>query len=552
MSYLMNLAMFFLNFTINVYTDSDFMKEKADGDRASLSTTLNTRSTGLVSTRTQMEHEQAIISLENFDRESQCVHINEKASVEALLRIGCNISDLNYKPKVKFIRPGCDNTVTNLLYNRYEQRRQKIIQDALEMRLKVLEEKNNLPKQTPFVRITMKNVEKERKNLKELMLDTSARLRKIVLIQLRELFSRQVHQDAVERTNIRISKIEEDQKERTKVLHQRQIPKNNPQEFIPPPPPLPHIDLHMERLIQKRKEEAEKRKEYNRIKDEAYKAAHERAEEHHNKTKEEVEKKINNKLERFMKWQASKNELMNKRMEQYKSRSQHESDIMDKNNKMEEEKRKKLLDHIAYKETRAATVLDTARTNTQSKINEIKNRMASRMLYCNSELERQREQREIMRKQIEERDADKERKINQHKAELSLALLQRKLDRDEKTENILRQYNANNYAKYSSMLMTQQAEENELNKLSEEQRQIQSKKFYKEKEFTEVKNKLVSEFATMDSLDDIKALKRIRKLLDMTEDEMNDLIELAKFSAIAPSSPSSSLTLRPRTVSGYV
>ena len=79
----------------------------------------------------EQETRQGPVSLVNFQRNAPKVVFTERASLEAIKRCAFKMEDFGYRSLKDFKKPGVDQDVAKMLFTKNEERRQKMIAEAL-------------------------------------------------------------------------------------------------------------------------------------------------------------------------------------------------------------------------------------------------------------------------------------------------------------------------------------------------------------------------------------------------------------------------------------
>ncbi|OHT09488.1 hypothetical protein TRFO_04580 [Tritrichomonas foetus] len=502
------------------------------------------------SSKSRASHsERDYISIENFNQGSKKVYFTEPATIEAIRRLGYTCGDLNCKSLLEFKRPGCDDSVTSLLYNKYEAKRQRIIKEITETRSQILDEeekaameklnsnsqfdqnnnKTDLGGTSPFVRIEKAFLEKEKENFLNIQKQREIDLRRIVVSQFRDFFQHQKNEESLQKT---LYKTEQIAQLKTQIIMTArskacQPPKESPQAVTLPPMKPMYVDVHLERVKKLREEEAKKREEIRIRNEEHIKVTHERSIELQEQKKEEHLKKINDDENRFIKWKENQEQIIQKKREKFLLRQQYEKNVFQNGIKIEEDMKNRSLAKINQSDIRSKTQTETFKSSLHSRLENIRNRVNERSIKAQEELQRQKNELEIYRKKLDDRDSEIVEKRKKQSLDTTLKYLSRSLDRDEKAENakrlgIRKAYMAemNMKKRYDDTATTQQL-------LAEKQKVINGKHLLDSK-FQAQKEQLLYEFRTAKDPNDPKCKKKIAELLQISEDELEKLVQVAK------------------------
>lgn len=509
------------------------------------------------------KHIQEDVSIENFDQLAKNVRITERATIEAMNRLGYTNEDLSFRSIHEFKRPGCDDSVTKLLYTKYKNKRQKIIIEITEMREKVLDEKDqakqtisekNSPKNrarsryqeqgnSPLVRIEMASIQKEKQNLRNLKIQKEKDLKKIVISQFRDYFQHQQHEEAMKKTIEKSEQIAQMKSEviktaRAKASQPRAEPPQNNQQSSQQNSPLPktisqsslpNVERHLENYMRIRNEEAKKREEMRKKNEIHIKIAHERSIEQQEKIREDKLKKISTSEIRYQKWKDNQEQINQQRIEKFKTRQKYELSVCQNGIKIEEEMKNKKLQKINEVDFRSKNQTELYKSCVKSRLDNIRIKMNERSQKCQQQLDKQRIELEEYRKKLDERDLAIEAKLKKQNLDTTLKYLSRKIDRDDRIENAKRMKIRKDYLNES--LNKKQNEDTRIaSQLQIEKQKIMNEISSTDLIFRDRRDEILAEFKRMDNPDSPNCKKRIAKLLNVSVDDVNDLILFAKSS----------------------
>jgi hypothetical protein len=144
---------------------------------------------------------------------------------------------------------------------------------------------------------------------------------------------------------------------------------------------------------------------------------------------------------------------------------------------------------------------------------------------------------------MDKRDDDFKEKAKAHELETTLKILGKQLDRDEKIERVRRMPLAQGYA---AELQLRRRHEDILaaNAFGQERMRLGSQRSSENARFMEKKERLLAEIAQLKDPTDPKGLQRIREILQIPEEEMENLVGSAKSGVGAYSRPPTALTSR--------
>jgi hypothetical protein len=352
----------------------------------------------------------------------------------------------------------------------------------------------------------------------------------------------QFHEQAVTRTLSRTGEIAQKKDEILRAAIVRSNPSAiNFQELPPHEPYTPIVDSDLERLLQLRKEEKARRQEQS-----ALKLAHSRAncERSARLLQEELarrEGKLKSENDRFERWKQSRHEKDEQQMERYRSRSAHEEAVVALGLRSEEDRRRTKLLRISAAEDRSKSVVDRVNSEMRGKLATMRAKLSARVQKAHDQQARLEQRRNEHRTAIEDEVLQFSKRWQEKMHELSLKMLDRQLDRDEKVDKVRRIPIARQYAmdldlrkRYEDTVTEQQ--------LAAERTKLTNQKALEQSRYLERKERLLDEIAQMRDPNDPKYIKRIQAILQVTDDEMEELITMAK----APLARAS----RPATASG--
>ena len=486
-----------------------------------------------------------LISIENFSRESKNVYFTEKATIEAIKRLGYTTSDLNYRPMCNFKRPGCDESVTKLLFNKYETKRQKIISEISEMRNKILDEntKNETSKiqieNSPLLRLEMAQIEKEKSNLSNVQRQREVDLKRIVIAQFRDFFMHQKNLEALQKTLEKTEKITQMKLQTLNAAKLKSLkpPDKSPQAITLPPMKPVYIDPHIER-VKKMKDDMAKKREEKRLKYEQHiKDTHDKFIERQEQKREKELKKISEDEDRFKRWQENQILLAQEKNKKFANRHLHDLAVCQNGLKMEEEARNRALKKMHQRELRSKVQIELVKNALKAHLETVKNRIDERSKRVHEELDKQKLEVDLFRKKLDQKDSEVEQKRKKLALDTTLKYLERQIDRDEKAENAKRIGVRKAYM--AEVAMKQHYEDvHAVSKLSVEKQKIINGRHLVDSKFQAKKEQLLAEFRAAGNPNDPRFKKRIAELLQIDICEIDELINAAKSSLIEYSRPS--------------
>ena len=489
------------------------------------------------------------VSILDFDHDCQSVKFTEKATLEAIRRLGINVRDIDFRPMHTFRRPGCDESVTALLFKKYEAKRQNLINEVTEMRKKVLEEaEKRVATESPTIRVGRARVEREKKALEDVRRQRDADLKKLVIFKYREMFQRQIHQSAVNATMTRTAQIDKMKEEMLRTARER-----SEREIAPSPqsvprsePPQALIDAHRERVRRMREEEAIKRKEKAKAYAEKLQQRYDRSTQIHEEQQEQARKKIMDEEERFNRWKQSRNEFDMRRNEKFRNRVAFEEGVVSNGAKREEERKQALIGRISEYDARSRMQTDKANSAKKERLDAMKKRLTERVKKANETLERQTKERDNYRIRLDQQDEEVAERHKQQVLSQTLKLMDRQLDREERVDKVKRKAVAKQYA--IDMQMRKSRDDSRVaSALDQERSRLAARKSLENSRFLEKREQIVSEIGSIDCPDDPKAMRKVMGILKIDEAEMKTLIDVARNTVGEYSRPSTALCSRART-----
>ena len=481
------------------------------------------------------------ISLESFDKTSCRVVFTEPESIEAIKRLGLTFADFNYKPKGSFKKPGCDTSVTELLYAKHEQRRQNLIDQALEMREKVFEEKKKgqTPKrESSVVIIERKNLENEQKSLEKLQKDRSSELKKLIIQLLRTAFARQAHTMAMEKSMQRIKEAERKRTETLQLAYERSMslpaipntPKNDPPGFW--------VDRSIERVKEQRRKEAEERKKKALIHEEKMQLARAKSQELYEKQRKGMQDKLDNEDVRYQNWQKLYAEQLNERHRKAMDRAMKEESVVKTGCRIEEAMKRKWVEKLYREDERAKEASLQRSQELQDRLSQTKQRFMERTEKVREMQDSHLKRQDAMRRKIEENDQETEKRLKQMTADMNLKFAERQFDRDTKRLSIQHKRAADEYD-VQQKAMPPGYEASMVRDLKSQSQKVVVQKAAEQKKYMSARAEIMRLFAQMSDDVSFRDLRVLQALTGMDEEELEQLVEAAKSPASPPRSRAS-------------
>lgn len=470
------------------------------------------------------------ISLETFPRDCRKVRFTEAESIEAIKRLGLTVADFNYRPQSDFKRPGCDDSVTQLLYSKSEKRRQDIIAQALEMRRKIIDEKEkektSPKKESSAVKLQRRGLELEQKSFEKLQRDRNGDLKKLIIQQLRDLFNRQLHYSAVERSNQRIQEAERKKTEMLQVAQSRAItlpaivPTKQEPYVIP-------VDKQLERLKEQRQKEDEERRKKAQEHTQKMNQAFERSASLFEKMRENREQRIGERDARFQNWQKNRNEALSEKHRIAAERSVKEGQILQSSLRLEEERRQRWMEKIKLDEQRSKSATDRRTVETKDKLEQIRQRITERVQKARDTQSLQYKMREEFRKKLDDTEAEVEKRRQSRSQQLQLKFIERQFDRDTRSIQVQQKRAAEEHmavVRHTKMI----EDESAAVAIQAQTQKVAMKKEIEQNKYNATRTKILGIFNTMSDHIDEQGIKDIQQIMGIDDKEMESLIAAAK------------------------
>lgn len=424
-------------------------------------------------------------------------------------------SDLGYRPISDFQRPGCDGTVAKLLFDRNEQRRERLINQVVETRNEVIKEKESQDiERTPI----LQPIQTPRKT------NHSETIRRLVISKLRDMFRREMHQEAVERTR----SISEAYETRRLSVQRSRAVVSNLQEFQMLPQILPPVDPSDEMIRQHQKNEAVKRAESAQLLNERLKTVKERSIIQTERIRARRLERITADEQELKRWEEAQNIRSAEMAERAKSKQQRAMTVLQNMHKIQEETRQRKLDRMTESDAIHQDALTMSEQQRASRLAAERERVNSRMQKLRERQELIEEQRQKLRLDMEAtlNEVMKQREVKQKEEELRL--ITKKIDHEEKIEEIRRNAAATSYRTYRQhdKQLKQEAHQREtvsrLRTLDEKERALERRKFEKTRE------SVLEIMGKTDIPTDKGMLDKLRHTMGITEEEMKQIVEEAQ------------------------
>ena len=487
------------------------------------------------------------VSLETFDQASRRVIFTEPESIEAIKRLGLTFADFNYKPKSAFKKPGCDSSVTDLLYTKSEQRRQSLIEQALAMREQVFREKERdepeQKRESSLVMIQRKNLENEQRAFEKARNDRTLELKKLIIQLLRAAFARQTHTAAMERSMSRIMEAERKKKERIQLAQERSISLPTIPQATKSDQPGVWVDRGLERIKEQRRKEAEERKKKALIKEEKARMIQAKSAELFEKHQRGRQQKIDNEDTRYQNWQKMQADKAHEMQRKAQERAAKDDSVVKNGCRIEDEMKQRWVEKLNSQDERVRSACLQKNQELQDRLANTKQRISERTEKAREVQNKHLQMQDEMRKKLDDNDVETEKRLRQMTTDMNLKFVERQFDRDTKRLAIQHRRAAEEYD--AQKLASQPSNETLVaEKLQWKAHKLMCQKEAEQNRYLALRTEIMRVFEAM--LDDVdpKSLKMLQTLTGIDEREMEQLVEAAKTPASLMSRPSTSSSNR--------
>lgn len=128
-----------------------------------------------------------LVSILNFSRQSKNVVFTEPATIEAINRLGFEMSEFNFISLDSFNCGSADPNLTEKLYQRYLNRRQNMIEQTIKMRASIIDKQKYPIPISPVVKHEQILLQKQQDQLEQLDDKSNYAFRKLALNRLHDL-----------------------------------------------------------------------------------------------------------------------------------------------------------------------------------------------------------------------------------------------------------------------------------------------------------------------------------------------------------------------------
>lgn len=491
---------------------------------------------------TTADASQSEVSILDFDQDSKNVIFTEPQTIEAIKRLGLTFNDFSCKKPSNFRRPGCDDSVAQLLYSKYESKRQHYIEQVTKMRESILAENMVVKQDDPIIRVQKQMIKKEQEQFEQMRKSGEADLRKIVVCKFRDLFQKQIHVEAMEKTLKRTSAIEEVKQIQTRSVQSRGASVLSMRHTSPSLNELQNTDTTQQFIAKRISEEQLRAKKIKHMEDQIQQVLLKGQQ----RKDEQAEKRANQarkEEERFIHWQKVQNEQEKVNQKKNQTQNNRKQEIALHAQKIEEERRQAYLAKLSSEEARMKQRTQNNSIENAKRMEASRKKLLERSQRVHEYLEEKRAQEDRERKRQDQTTELVAKRLKERAKSQSLQFLQRQLDREERIEKAQRlfagrQYLADKRA-FQEITISTEAEI-----LNTQKRKLMSQRIMESTNYKHKRETLLAAFNQMDSLDDQKAMANIRSILGISEEDFQQIIESAKNQATNQTRPGSSINNR--------
>lgn len=467
-------------------------------------------------------HQPGFVSILNFDKTSPEVLINEPASIEAMNRLGIRKSELSSRTQQSFVRVGCDDTVTQYFYKKWNDNREKLIQQIISKREEIIKEKHDAPKSSVDARRELIKIDIDKKRIKQIDQSGEEILRHMFIRKIREM---QKNAFAEAAYNKSIEKANEIQKKKTEQLVFARSAANNfvfkPREVktartISVSPSDESVELRRKALNE---EIAKERRKRSIEREQQISSARKRSQEIYERRINSARESIRKDDQRYESWKSSRNTVVTRSISLFKPYEEIAQTVKQR----EDERRNLFIERMKLNETRT-------KANKERIAEEAREKYRVISMNEQEKMSRVSRAREIIEKQQLEKSETlmRESKNLQQQAEKlrsrdMLKVAERIVDRDEKIAQAKRRKLAHDYEELIMKTPIREDEKMSLDAKQERQRVTALRESVKHKA-AQRKELLATELRRLKSLDDKKTLDNIQHILSVSDDEFQRMI----------------------------
>lgn len=485
------------------------------------------------------------ISIENFDRQSTRVHFTDPSTVEALRRLGLKSSDFNFKPLKVFKKPGLDHSLIQLLYEKNEQEREKMIKEVVKMRNKVIQEQD-LPHPIPaLVRREQLFIQDQKLHIQKIEKDGQCTLRRLALRSLRETYLQ--NERAIQSANTKARMMQLTTLKEEQLYNAKKYAATTPitprrpsseKEGINPREIYESYQQHIARAEEIRMkfhdQVREAAREKQRLQQEAKERSKKLAEEQVQKKAQSVEQ-INN---RFSGWLESREAVI---QEQEQKKKEHENKLktaVELANKYEHNRRENVKTKIKESDIKSSQAIEQHEMNIREKIRRRRQLIEQRAQQAHETKETlYKEIEQTKRKEIEKNESSAQHRLQEMEYQNKLSIYDSKFEREVRAMNARRKIAADDYQRQLKIKANVE-DTSQVDQVIQESQLVTEQKFGTMTKYQRQRETLLQEFKRLKGPDDKEGLKRVQAILRLDDAQFQELLSIATDQEIA--SPSSS------------
>lgn len=423
------------------------------------------------------------VSILNFSRQSKNVIFTEPATIEAINRLGFEMSEFNFISPDSFDSGVSNPNLKETLYQRYLNKRQKMIEQTIKMRAIILDEKRYPVQISPVVRHEQMFLRKQQDQLEQLDGKSNYAFRKLALNRLHDLINYQNDLDLNQKLTNKFRDIDEVNKLTSDFISNIRSDEPPRGEILPN---IANNYYNIPISSSQKKVAPSNLKESRMSQFERLRAAHYQREEKTNiiaerkalidqQNQEYCIKKIQEKEERFKISSEAYKNAFNERLKD----------------------KKKLL------KRRAKSVKIRKEERLQKKMDDT---------YESYKLSQMKSEQRL-------------NEINQEK--LDKAAIKRYKDR-EKTEKIMHSFNANNY-KNSMERKKIKEDASGVERIKNEEKNVKNEMTGASLRISQKRARLNKAFDQIQSINDQEGLNKIQKIMELNDNQMHELVSSAYY-----------------------
>ena len=478
----------------------------------------------------EQEAKSAPVSLVNFQRNSPKVVFTERASLEAIKRCGFKMEDFSYRSLKDFKKPGVDADVAKMMYTKSEDRRQKMISEAIEMRDALLSERRDREPAS-----ATGDRSRNTREYRDLVEGQERELKRLVVTKLRDVVIQEGHINEMQKTNQRSLEIEKQRNDRDQAFRQRTfdvlhrpMPVMRRSAPLQRPPFTAMSQLSERRLAEmQRKEQLRKRKQ-EEIQNENMRQIIARSNQLKQQKVAMGERRLQMEASRFNSWKKRRDEEVGENSQTALARQMHSEEVLEKGKAIHMEKLKRVEDKIAGDDARLKEFHETD-PPIKAKIEQRKMIYDERLGKANMKVAERKEMIEQTRRSLDAKDIERQKKIMQMQKEIALGLAERQFNRQEKVDEIERKRAAEEYVKElermpEAMLAKAQIETEEERRA----KKLAEKKLGAKVRYEEMRQAVIAELALWNGSLDRAHLNQLQNMLGVSREEVDDLVRQAR------------------------